>query len=39
MESHSELQGKKWVSLKPTLATPAIAWSYDNITHGHISER
>jgi hypothetical protein len=38
VEFYSELRGKKWVALKPPLDAPAIAWSRDNITQGHINK-
>jgi hypothetical protein len=39
VELCSELRGEKQVSLKPTLATPAIAWSHEIIAQGHIERR
>jgi hypothetical protein len=39
MEAHSKLQGEKRVSLKPPMEAPAIAWSHELITQGHIKGR
>jgi hypothetical protein len=38
MEICSELWGEKKVSIKPPLAKPAIAWSHESISQGHINE-
>jgi hypothetical protein len=39
MEAHSELRGEKWVSLKLPMDAPAIVWSHELITQGHIKGR
>jgi hypothetical protein len=39
VEAHSELQGKKRVFLKPPMDSPAIMWSHELISQGHIKGR